>query len=79
MRHALVAESSKRELREKEMALSKECSELEDKISEMEVYTKDIVKQDEEERAQVKEDHSNFKKEKGDEIFAIKDEIDTCL
>ena len=50
MRHALVAESSKRELREKEVAMQKVCNDLEDKISEMEIYTKDIVKQDDEER-----------------------------
>ena len=42
MRHALVAESSKRELKDKQVRLTKECAELEDKISEMEVHIKDI-------------------------------------
>ena len=79
MRHALVAESSKRELRDKQIALSKVCAELEDKISEMEVHTKDIVKQDEDERVSLKEEHATFKKDKGQLIFEIKDEIDTCL
>ena len=51
MRHALVAESAKRELNEKEAKLKKGNDELEDKISEMELFVKDIIKQDEEDRA----------------------------
>ena len=51
MRHALVAESAKRELNEKEARLRKENADLEDKISEMEVHIKDIIKLDEDERA----------------------------
>ena len=79
MRHALVAESAKRELSEKEVRLRKENNELEDKISEMEVFAKDLVKQDEDERQVIKDNHGAYKKEMGDVIFAIKDEIDTCL
>ena len=45
-----MAESAKRELNEKEVRLRKENNELEDKISEMEVHIKDIIKQDEDER-----------------------------
>ena len=44
MRHALVAESAKRELNEKEAKLKKGNDELEDKISEMELFVKDIIK-----------------------------------
>ena len=69
MRHALVAESAKRELNDKEANLRKECAELEDKISEMELKEKEIVKQDQEDRDTWAEEHKKFKFEKSELIY----------
>ena len=79
MRHALVAESSKAEIRTDIELLQKECLELDDMLSDLENETKEIMKQDEEDRTILAEDHAKFRKEQALVVFNIKDEIDTAL
>ena len=79
MRHALVAESSKRQIHEKIASLNDEIDKLENKISDLEALEKEVIKKDAEERDEIKEAHDSFKKEMKLKIFDIKDEIDTCL
>ena len=79
MRHALVAESSKRKILDKKGFLEDEIEELENTISDLQTNEKDVVKKDQELRDEKKKEHDEWKKEKGLQIFKIKDDIDTCL
>ena len=45
----------------------------------MELHTKDILKQDQEQREEWAAAHKKFKEEKFELIYEIKDQIDTCL
>ena len=79
MRHALVAEASKAEIRTRIEVLKKECDDLEDLISDLENEIKDTVKADEEDRAVLAEEHKKYKEEMALTIYQIKDDMDTCL
>jgi len=79
MRHALVAETSKRKIHDTIATLKDDIEKLENKISDLQALEKDIIKKDEEEREELKKEHEAFKKEMGLIIFNIKDQIDTCL
>jgi hypothetical protein len=54
MRHALVAESSKRKIHDKITRLTDEIDKLENKISELQSNEKEIIKKDEDEREEQK-------------------------
>lgn len=79
MRHALMAEQKKSEIHQKINQLTSDCEKLEDLVDKLGQDQVDIKKLDEDERAQIEEEHQKFKAEMGQKIFEIKDEIDTVL
>ena len=79
MRHALVAEAGKAEMRSRISKLEKECEDLDDLISELENKTKEMVKAEESEREETMAAHKKWKDEMALVIYDIKDAIDTEL
>ena len=79
MRHALVAESYKAEIRTEIDQLSKEVLAMDDLISDLENEAKEIIKLDDEDRNLLIEEHKAYKTEQFNIVFELKDEIDTCL
>ena len=61
------------------MNLTADCERLEDEVDQLNQDAVDIRKQDEEERRRVEDEHEAWKKEMGDKIFVLKDDIDTKL
>ena len=61
------------------MNLTADCERLEDEVDQLNQDAVDIRKADEEERRRLEEDHATWKKEMGEKIFVLKDEIDTML
>ena len=59
--------------------MTSDCEKLEDLVDKLGQDQVDIKKLDEEERANLHEEHQKFKAEMGQKIFEIKDEIDTVL
>ncbi len=79
MRHALMAEQKKSEIHQRIKTLIADCEKLEELVDQLNQDQVDKKKQDEEERAQLKEAHQAFKDDMGQKIFQLKDEIDTIL
>ena len=61
------------------MNLTADCERLEDLVDQLNQDAVDIKKGDEEERKQLIENHTAYKKEMAQKIFEIKDDIDTML
>lgn len=74
-----MAEQKKSEIHQKINQLTSDCEKLEDLVDKLGQDQVDIRKLDEDERAQIEEEHKAFKAEMGQKIFEIKDEIDTVL
>jgi uncharacterized membrane protein len=73
MRHALVAESSKRKIHDRIAQLRDDIDKTENRISDLEAFEKDIIKKDQDEREEFNREHAEFKKEMGLVIYEIKD------
>ena len=74
-----MAEQEKSQIQTTIMNLTADCERLEDDVDQLNQDAVDIRKSDEDERKRAKEDHEVWKKEMGDKIFVLKDEIDTML
>ena len=79
MRHALMAEQEKSQIQTTIMNLTADCERLEDEVDQLNQDAVDIRKSDEEERRRLETEHAEWKKEYGEKIFVLKDEIDTML
>ena len=79
MRHALMAEQEKSQIQNTIMNLTADCERLEDEVDQLNQDAVDIRKSDEETRKRAEEDHETWRKEMGEKIFVLKDEIDTML
>ena len=74
-----MAEQEKSQIQTTIMNLTADCERLEDEVDQLNQDAVDIRKQDEDERKSAMEDHQVWRKEMGDKIFVLKDEIDTML
>ena len=63
MRQALVAESKRRQMNERQLILEDQIDKLENQISELQSLQNDIIKKDEEAREELKKEHDAFKEE----------------
>ena len=79
MRHALMEEQEKSQIQTTIMNLTADCERLEDQVDQLNQDAVDIRKSDDEDRKNCKEEHEAWKKEMGEKIFVLKDEIDTML
>ena len=74
-----MAEKQKSETYQKIKELTNDCEKLEDLVDQLNQDAVDIVKKDTEDRTEAQEGHDKFKSEIQQEIFLIKDELDTLL
>ena len=79
MRQALVAETSRTAILEKEKKLQDDIEHFTGQIADLETRCKDLVKEDEEIRAELSEEHAKYKEEQAHVVAEIKDKIDDCL
>ena len=74
-----MAEQEKSQIQTTIMNLTADCERLEDEVDQLNQDAVDIRKSDDEERKQAEADHAARRKDMGEKIFVLKDEIDTML
>ena len=74
-----MAEQEKSQIQTTIMNLTADCERLEDEVDQLNQDAVDIRKQDDEDRKASEEEHAKWKKDYGEKIFILKDEIDTML
>lgn len=79
LKKALVAEQRKTDQMQRIQQLEKECKELEQKCCEREEYIEKVTEDDNNERAELTEQHNNTKTDMRNDIVKLKFELDKIL